>query len=93
MRIDFVSVFERERERPDLDFSSVEHQINDMKQRLEHFQEKTREHEEIYEEFQKQFQSYRTDLIDLRGRVQMELADLTLDQFDQIEVSDAMNQL
>ena len=58
-----------------------------MKQRLNYVEERTREHQESFEDFQRKFQVEQTDLDDLRQRLKTELTRLTIEDADEIEVS------
>ena len=68
--------------------SSVEHQVNDVKQRWQQFEDLTREHQSAYEDFQLKYWVHKSDLEDLCKWCAEQLTQLIIANLDEREVSE-----
>ncbi len=68
-------------------FSSVEHQIADFKQRLNHIQHLSIEHQTEYKTFEKNLQLFQLNIDTLKQTLQTRLIQITIENIRTIDVS------
>ena len=68
-------------------FSSVEHQIADIKQRLSHIEHLAIEHETEYKNFEENLQGFGINVDTFKQTLQINLMEITMDGMTGIDVS------
>ena len=68
-------------------FSSVEHQIADIKQRLIHFEQLSIEHQNEYRNFEKNLQLFELNINNFKQTIESDLMQVTINNVTKIDVS------
>jgi len=68
-------------------YSSVEHQIADLKQRLVHLEQQSIEHQTAFKNFDDNLRLFQTNFQTLQQSIEKRLVDLSVEEIHQIDVS------